>query len=83
MANIQPNATQMLLGLTGDKGEKSHSVLALTKHYIHVSKCTENAKSTVGLWRHIRHNVNIEKTIATSKNTLSEHKKKWDKFAYS
>ena len=75
----------MLLGLAGKIGEKRHSVLdvlcTLTTNYIHVSKCTETAKSTVGLWKHIRRTVNIENKIAVNKNTLSDHIKKWDRFA--
>ena len=83
--NTQKSATRMLLGLAGDNGEKNHSVpdvlCTLTTHYIHVSKCTENARSPLRLWRHIRRTIDLENKIAISNNTLSDHKRKWDKFA--
>ena len=82
---VHTSVTRLLLGLGGQHDMKLYSVFdvlcTLTKNYIHVSKCTENARNSEGMWKHIHGLKALEQRIAISNNYIENHKQKWDKFA--
>ena len=75
------NPERCLLG-TGYKGTKKNKdainlLCLLTKHYLHLSKCNNSPKSTIGLELYIKSTLKIEKRISSEKGLFNLFIHKW------
>ena len=60
------------------KQDAQHLLCILTKHYIHLCKCSEDSKmNPTGLELYIKSKLKLEQTIAMEKGTQNWFREKW------
>ena len=75
------SAEKCLLGtnykISKSKQEAVNLLCILTKHYLHLSKCNNTPRSTIGLELYIRSTLKLERRIATEKGLINLFNHKW------
>ena len=75
------NAEKGLLGTGYDLTRKNKDAInlmcTLTKHYLHLSKCNNTQRSTIGLDLYIKSTLKIERWLSTEKGLLNLFTRKW------